>query len=68
MSHLRFYRAILSHESETLSRDKVADAVTLRLSSCTLRLCRLNKHGFCTTFPFYDPLYVFVNFIEILVD
>jgi len=25
---------------------------TLRLSSCTLRLCRVNKHGFCTTFPF----------------
>ena len=27
-------------------RDKVA-----RLSSCTLRLRRINKHGFCTTFP-----------------
>jgi len=37
MSHLRFYRAILLQ--------------TLRLSSCTLRLCRLNKHGFCTSFP-----------------
>jgi len=24
---------------------------TLRLSSCMLRLCRVNKHGFCTTFP-----------------
>ena len=24
---------------------------TLRLWSCTLWLCRINKHGFCTTFP-----------------
>jgi len=23
----------------------------LRLSSCMLRLCCINKHGFCTTFP-----------------
>jgi len=37
MSHLRFYRAILLQ--------------TLPLSSCTLRLCRVNKHGFCTSFP-----------------
>ena len=44
MSHLRFYRAIASHESATLSR-------TARLSSCTLRLRRINKHGFCTAFP-----------------
>ena len=33
MSHLRFYRAILSHVC------------------ATLRLCRVNKHGFCTTYP-----------------
>ena len=32
-----------------IARDKLADAV--RLSSCTLRLCRVNKHGFCATFP-----------------
>jgi len=29
MSHLRFYRAILSHECATSSRDKVADAATV---------------------------------------
>jgi len=43
MSHLRFYRGILSHECATLS------AATVELQS--LRLCRVNKHGFCTTFP-----------------
>jgi len=32
-----------------IARDKLADAA--RLSSCTLRLCRANKHGFCATFP-----------------
>ena len=34
---MRLYRAKKSH--------------TLRLSSCMLWLCRVNKHGFCTTFP-----------------
>ena len=27
------------------------DFLTLRLSSCKLRLCRTNEHGFCATFP-----------------
>jgi len=44
-----------------LSRDFVArvsiKSQTLRLASCTLRLCRLNKHSFCTTFPFYNPFH-----------
>jgi len=35
--------ALLSHECATLSRDKVAESQTLLLSSCTLRLCRINK-------------------------
>ena len=48
LSHLRFYRAILSHECGILSRDKVADAAPVELQR--LRLCRVNKHGFCTTF------------------
>jgi len=39
---------MLSHECATLSRAKVADAATVE---CTLRLCRINKHGFCTSFP-----------------
>ena len=34
MSHLRFCRAIFSHECATLSRDKVADAATVELYSC----------------------------------
>jgi len=45
-----------------LSRDTVApvrDCITLadavRLSGCAPRLCRINKHGFCATFPFHDP-------------
>ena len=42
MSHLRFYRAILSHELAD------ADAATVELHAATLSL---NKHGFCTTFP-----------------
>jgi len=29
---------------------------TLWLSSCTLRIYHINKHGFCATFPLYDPL------------
>jgi len=36
MSHLRFYRAILSHECATLSRDKVTDAATFELHVATL--------------------------------
>jgi len=36
MSHVRFYRALLSHECATLSRDKVADAATVELHTATL--------------------------------
>jgi len=36
MSHVRFYRAILSHECGTLPRDKVADAATVKLHGATL--------------------------------
>ena len=34
-------------------------AQALQLSSCTLRLCRVNKHGFCTTFPGAIALFLF---------
>ena len=44
MSHLRFCRM-----SARLYR--VTKSQSQRLSSCTLRLCRVNKHGFRTTFP-----------------
>ena len=46
MSHLRFYRAILSHECATSSR--ATKSQTLRLSSCTLRLCRIKAKFHCT--------------------
>jgi len=36
MSHLRFFRAILSHECVTLSREKVADAATVKLHAAIL--------------------------------
>ena len=50
MSHLRFYRAILSHECATLSR--ATKSQTLRLSSCTLRLCRIKaKFHYTDTDP-----------------
>jgi len=45
MSQLRFYRAILSHECATLSRDKVADAATLSQTNTASVLL----------FPFRDP-------------
>jgi len=49
MSHLRFYRAILRTNARLYRATK---SQTLRLSSRTLlRLCRVNKHGFCTSFP-----------------
>ena len=48
ISHLRFYRAICRTSARLHHATKLQ---TLRLSSCTLRLCRVNKHGFCTTFP-----------------
>ena len=48
MSHLRFYSAICRTSARLYRATK---SQTLRLSSCTLRLCRINKHGFCTTFP-----------------
>ena len=44
MSHLRF-----CHMGARLYL--TTKLQMLRLSSCTLRLCRINKHGFCTTFP-----------------
>jgi len=36
MSHLRFYRAILSRQRATLLRDKVTDAVTVKLHAANL--------------------------------
>jgi len=36
ISHLWFYRAILSHECATFSRDKVAEAATIKLHAATL--------------------------------
>ena len=36
MSHLRFYCAILLHECASLSRDRVADAVTVKWHAATL--------------------------------
>jgi len=46
MSHVRFYRAILSHECATLSRDEVADAATVELHTVTLsrEQTRLLRH------------------------
>jgi len=35
MSHLRFYRAIVSHESATSSRDSIADGATVELHAAT---------------------------------
>jgi len=53
VTHAIFHRAILSHQCETLSRDKVADAATVKLHAATLP--HKQKHGFCATFPFHDP-------------
>jgi len=52
MSHLRFYRAILSHECATLSRDKVTDAAPVELHAATtlsLKQTRLLHHFSCFT-------------------
>ena len=59
--------ALLSHECATLSRDKVAESQTLLLSSCTLQLCRINKHGFCTTFPVSQAQFQNYEFVPYLI-
>jgi len=46
--HTRDFIARFCHTSARLYRETKTQ--TLRLSSCTLRLCRINKHGFCATF------------------
>jgi len=42
VTHAIFHRAILSHQCATLYR--ATKSQTLRLSSCTLRLCLMNKN------------------------
>ena len=51
MSHLQFYRAILSHECATLLRNKVADSATVELHAATLlrKQTRLLRHFSCFT-------------------
>ena len=39
------------HTCDFIARFCRTSARLYRLSSCTLRLCRANKHGFCATFP-----------------
>jgi len=46
-------RAILSRDFVARVRDlyRATKSQTVRLSSCTRRLCHINEHGFCATFP-----------------
>ena len=54
MSRMRsFIARFVARVRDFISRDKVADAATVKLHAATLP--HKQKHGFCATFPFHDP-------------